>query len=92
MADNSPLAQLFRIDGFGKRLMNGAHYSVKFRIPVQRAHILTNLKSRYPEMLVHFTQKDSIIFGGTFASASTFWEDCKWMLSIKKKLNHGGKN
>jgi hypothetical protein len=70
------------IPAFGKKIFNGGHYSVKFRLPSGRAEDIAKVKKKYPEMKTHVTTTGFIIFGGTFPARSEFMNDCKRMLKI----------
>lgn len=73
---------LLKISGFGRQIYQGQSYSVKFRVVDEgrRSEHLNALKVRYPELLIHKTQKNSIIFGGTFARSSNFMYEVKLMM------------
>lgn len=88
-----PLDQLLKIPNFGKQIFNGAHYSVKFRVPADQKEAVQNLARRHPQMLVHYAKTGFVIFGGTFSRTSEFMNDCKRLTKIntpqhEKKIRH----
>lgn len=81
----TPLEQLLKIPAFGKQIFRGQHYMIKFRKDnsPELDLRLTQLKARYPELLVYKTQKQTIIFGGTFSSRSNFMYEVKLMAGLR---------
>lgn len=77
-----PFQSLLKISGFGRQFYQGQSYSIKFRVVDEgnRAARLTALKVKYPELLIHKTQKNSIIFGGTFQKSSNFMFEAKLIM------------
>jgi hypothetical protein len=80
----SPLQKLFSIQGWGKRNFQGAHFSIKFRVPKHDAAQVAKIKARHPETIVHIAETtEYILFGGTYSSMSRFLDDCKLFLKLQ---------
>lgn len=84
----TPLDILNEIPGYGKRTFMGGHFRVKFRCAKtsEAFKALNELRKRYPEMAIHFTKDEKIIFGGTFSSQSQFLFDVQRLTGIKAKM------
>ena len=83
----SALEKLNQISGYGKRKHTGSHFQIKFRTTADKMPKIVELKKKYPEMLVHKTLKEAIIFGGTFPSQSQFLFDVQCLIGIKTNFN-----
>lgn len=81
----SPLSQLLKIPAFGRQIFQGNSYMIKLRknLTPELDGKLTILKNKYPELQVHKTQKQTVIFGGTFSSTSNFMYEVKLMAGLK---------
>lgn len=80
----TPLQKLFSIDGWGKRNFQGAHYSIKFRVPKHNANEVAKIKQKHPETIVHVAETtEYILFGGTYSTQSRLLDDCKLLLKLK---------
>lgn len=79
------LEQLMKIPAFGKQIFQGNNYMIKLRknISPELDTKLVLLKRKYPELLVHKTLKQTVIFGGTFSSASNFMYEVKLMAGLR---------
>ena len=79
----TPLEKLLAINGWGKRTFSGNFFSVKFRVPKDKAAAVAKIKAKHPETMVHFTKTDHIIFGGQYSKTGSFLYDVKTIVKIK---------
>lgn len=81
----NPLQQLLKIPAFGRQIFQGSNYMIKLRkkITPELDSKLLILKNKYPELLVYKTQKQTVIFGGTFSSTSNFMYEVKLMAGLR---------
>lgn len=79
------LEQLLKIPAFGRQIFQGNNYMIKLRknISPELDGKLVLLKRKYPELLVHKTLKQTVIFGGTFSTTSNFMYEVKLMAGLK---------
>ena len=79
------LKLLRKINGYGRMLCNGSHYSIKFRIKDTEKALkaLIELQSKYPELIIYHALTGYFLFGGTFHNSGNFMKDKDLVLRAK---------